>query len=556
MASKVRPSAERDGPKPFRYRRGGSGGGGRPGDTDGLPQLLRQTIGGAIRKVRTVSSRTHQQVTPAQGDRPTQDRGRSSLRTEQRSDQVKLRRALSFFVMTLILPGSAQLAAGNKKVGRVALRIWAGLWIAVVVFALLALVSRGTAVSIITFPATLRIVQVLVIVLGVGWIGLFVDAWRISRPPELARGHRLGFGILNLALVFLLTGGMVASATMISAQHDLMASVFAGGGDSHAKNGRINVLLMGGDAGSDRVGLRPDSMTVASIDADTGRTVLLSLPRNMEKVPFPTSSPLHKVFPKGYFCSDHSCMLNAVYTYAMAHTSLYPGVKDPGAQATMEAAEGVTGLSINYYALIDLKGFQTLINAVGGITVTVNTRLPIGGQTPGAKVKEYIEPGRHHLDGFHALWFARSRHADSDYARMERQKCVMNAMLNQLDPVTVVTKFNQIASAGKQIMATDIPTSEINTLMELALKARKKPITSVAFVPPSIWPGNPDFAKMHRLVAAKIAAAEAANAPKSTSSPTAAGTPSAKSSSATQKTKKAKTGTAENTDNLAAVCSA
>ncbi len=119
----------------------------------------------------------------------------------------------------------------------------------------------------------------------------------------------------------------------------------------------------------------------------------------------------------------------------------------------------------------------------------------------GPKIYEYIEPGKNqHLDGFHALWFARSRHADSDYARMARQKCVMNAMLNQLDPVTVLTKFNKIASAGKQIMATDMPTSEIDKLMELALKASKKPITSVAFVPPLVWPGSPDFAKVHAMV--------------------------------------------------------
>ena len=511
------------------------------------------------RKVRTVSSRTHQQVAPASVGRnySAREQGQPSLRTEQQSEKVKLRRALTFFGMTLILPGSAQLAAGSKLVGRVALRIWAGLWILVLAFGVLALLSHGTAISIITFPPTLRVVEVALIASGIGWIALFLDAWRISRPPELARGHRLGFAMLNLALVFLISGGMVASATMISAQHDLMASVFAGGGNAKANQGRINVLLMGGDAGADRVGLRPDSMTVASIDAVTGRTVLLSLPRNMEKVPFPASSPLHKVFPKGYSCPDHSCMLNAIYTYAMAHTSRYPGVKDPGAQATVEAAEGVTGLSINYYALVDLKGFRSLIDAVGGITVTVNTRLPIGGQTPGAKVKEYIEPGRQHLDGFHALWFARSRHADSDYARMERQKCVMNAMLNQLDPVTVLTKFNQIAAAGKQIMATDIPTSEIDKLMELALKARKRPITSVAFVPPTVWPGNPDFTTVHAMVAAKIAAAEAADAPKTTAPKTSTpSSPSSSSASTKAKAKKATTGTAENTDNLAAVCSA
>ncbi|QDP98655.1 LytR family transcriptional regulator [Microlunatus elymi] len=401
--------------------------------------------------------------------------------------------------MTLVLPGSAQMAAGNKRVGRIALRAWAVLVAAVIVTAILGLVWRSAFITLLSSSAPLRILQVLLVLVGICWALLMIDAWRISRPPELARKHRLGFAMLSTALAFMITGALFASASIVSSQRDFMASVFAGGGDSHAKAGRINVLLLGGDAGKDRVGLRPDSMTIASIDVDSGRTVLFSLPRNMEDVPFPASSPLHKKFPNGYGCADHSCMLNAVYTYAMAHKDLYPGVRNPGAQATKEAAEGATGLKINYYALVDLKGFQKLIDAVGGITLTVNKRLPIGGQVPGQKVKNYIEPGKQHMDGFHALWYARSRHADSDYARMARQKCVMNAMLNQLDPVTVLTKFNKIAKAGKQVMETDVPPSQINKLIELAGKAKQHKIASVAFVPPTIYPGSPNFALMHRL---------------------------------------------------------
>ena len=89
-------------------------------------------------------------------------------------------------------------------------------------------------------------------------------------------------------------------------------------------------------------------MTVASVDAETGRTVLISLPRNLQAVPFPSNSPMHDRFPNGYRCSDGSCMLNAIYTYASQHRDLYPGVQNPGAQATKEAVEGATGLKINY----------------------------------------------------------------------------------------------------------------------------------------------------------------------------------------------------------------
>jgi LCP family protein required for cell wall assembly len=253
-------------------------------------------------------------------------------------------------------------------------------------------------------------------------------------------------------------------------------------------------------------------MTVASVDAETGRTVLFSLPRNMEDVPFPASSPLHKKFPKGYGCKDHSCMLNAVYTYATTHKNLYPGVKDPGAKATAEAIEGATGLKINYYVLVDLKGFKALVDAVGGINMDIAKRLPIGGG-PSHPIYGYVPAGKNvHLDGHNALWFARSRSSDSDYARIARQKCVMSAMLNQLDPLTVLTKFNRIAAAGKEIMETNIPTADLNTLMGLALEAKELPLSSLAFVPPLIRPGDPDFEVVRSKVQSKIDAAEAADA--------------------------------------------
>src|SRR4030095_13559103 len=204
-----------------------------------------------------------------------------------------------------------------------------------------------------------------------------------------------------------------------------------------------------------RVGLRRDSMTVASVDAETGRTVLISLPRNLQAVPFSSDSPLHDRFPEGYRCRDGSCMLNAIYTYASEHRNLYPGVQNPGAQATQEAVEGATGLKINYWVLIGLKGFQALVDSVGGITMDAYRRVPIGGGS--SKISGYVAAGKNrHLNGFEALWFTRSRSDSSDYDRMVRQKCVMRAMLNQLDPITVLTKFNKIAAAGKAVGAPHI----------------------------------------------------------------------------------------------------
>ena len=358
--------------------------------------------------------------------------------------------------MTLLLPGSTQIRAGNRTVGRIALCIWAALWLTAIGVGVFVLVARGAAISLFTTESVLRGVQIGLIVLGIGWGALLVDAFRLARPPELARRHRLGFAVLNLGVALAVVGGLMASASIVDTQRDFVASVFSGGGDTQAKAGRYNILLMGGDADTGRPGLRPDSMTVASVNEETGRTVLISLPRNMQHVPFPEGSPMQKKFPQGFYCPDFGCMLNAVYTYATEHKNLYPGVKDPGAQATKEAVEGATGLKINYYVLIDIKGFRQLVDAVGGITLDINRRVPIGGG--GSPVSGWIEAGRGvHLDGYHATWFARSRHDSSDYDRMARQKCVMSAMLNQLDPMTVLTNFNKIAAAGKRILGTEHP---------------------------------------------------------------------------------------------------
>jgi polyisoprenyl-teichoic acid--peptidoglycan teichoic acid transferase len=501
--------------------------------------LPRNSFPAADRKASKVSVRTAD-VAP---------RAPASLATcFERSERIKRRRGLTFLAMTLVLPGSAQLAGGSRRIGMFALRVWTSLWLLALLAGLLALVQPKAALAAITLAPTLKALQIGIVIVGLGWVVLIVDAWRLANPGEQGRWGRAVLSALTLTVALTLFGGFVAVASMASAQHELTTTVFSGGGDQVAKHGRYNVLLLGGDAAEQRAGLRPDSITVASIDAESGRTVLISLPRNLQKVPFPSHSPLHDRFPQGYRCPEGSCMLNAIYTYASEHRDLYPGVENPGAQATKEAVEGATGLKINYWVLIDLKGFESLVDAVGGITMDVYRRVPIGGGS--TKIQGYVEAGRNrHLSGYEALWFARSRSDSSDYDRVLRQKCVMRAMLNQFDPLTVLTKFNSIAAASREVVATDIATSEIGTMIDLAFKAKALPVSSVAMMPPMINPNSPDFDKVRRTVKMKIAASEASDS-RAAAEPAAtpSGTPKPRSTASPSRQVQ--------TDDLEKVCSA
>jgi LCP family protein required for cell wall assembly len=427
---------------------------------------------------------------------------------------VQFRRALMLMLMTLVLPGSAQLAAGRKQVGRIALRIWFGLILTAVVLFGLGMMFSSFVFWLLSSTFVLGLLRIVLIAVAVGWAFLFMDAWRLGDPLALRQKQRLAMVGINGVLCFSVAGTLLFASHVVGVQKDFLSAMFTNGQATGATDGRYNVLLLGGDSGSDRWGLRPDSLSVASIDAETGETVLFGLPRNMLNFPFPKGSIMDEQFPDGYDCGAQ-CELNSLSTWAADHKGLFQGFANPGVEATKEGVEGITGLKINYYAMVNLQGFQKLVNAVGGVTLNVRDRIPIGGI--GAPISGYIEPGKKKLNGFETLWFARSRVAADDYSRMARQKCVMNAMLHQLSPRTVVLKFEKIAKASEALITTDLPKSEVDRFMQLALKARSQPIRTVSFVPPMISTGHPDISEIHAAVEKAIDRSEGKKTKKTTS---------------------------------------
>jgi len=426
------------------------------------------------------------------------------------SPRLRFRRALLLGLMTLVVPGSAQLAVGRKWVGACAVTVWLAVVGAVGALLWRARSDRAGVINLLTNPDTLMYVRAALVLLAGLWLLLFIDAWRLAGPRRLSWTRGIALTLVNVAVMGAIAGSAAYATQVIGASRDAVKKVFTATETTEPLEGRYNILLIGADSGPERTGIRTDSLTVASIDTTTGKTVLVSIPRNLQNVPFPEDSPMHAVYPYGFNCGSE-CLINAVHTYTQNRKDLYPDAEDPGMEATFDAVEGATGLKINYYFIINLKGFRSLINAVGGVDIDVKTRIAMFGHDDAWK-NTYIEPGLQHLDGQQALWYARSRVQSDDYTRMGRQKCLLAAMLDQLTPTTVVTNAVGIADSSKELLSTDMPRTEIGQFAELALKARTEKIVTVSLVPPEVDTINPNFDAIHQMVQAGIDTSEKSTA--------------------------------------------
>ncbi|WP_286931386.1 MULTISPECIES: LCP family protein [Aeromicrobium] len=465
-----------------------------------------------------------------------------------------LRRALLLILGTVVWPGIAQFLAGARRLGAVVMILWVAAITAGLVMWFRFRPDRAQVIDWLTDPSVLQVARVAGLVLAIGWMFLFVDAWRLALVRSLG-WWRLGvISVINVTIVALVTSTTYLGWNTVTASKDVVEQVFHETEVKSPLQGRYNILLLGADSGDDRTGLRPDSINLVSIDAETGVPVMVSLPRNLQNVPFPEGSPMRAVYPYGYNCGSE-CLLNAVHTAASGRPDLYPKSKDPGLDATLEAVEGVTGLKVNYYVLVNMKGFSSLVDATGGVTMDIKEPIAMFGKDDAWK-QVYIQPGKQKLNGKEALWYGRSRVQSDDYTRMGRQKCLMQAMLEQLSPEQVVLNAGKIATSSAQMLSTDIPASELGAFGDLALKAKDRQIATLSVVPPEYSTVTPNFEQIRADVAKLVAKSERQQKKQAQQSSPTTATPATEATTAaptTEPTTKSPT-EANNTEDLAASC--
>lgn len=318
--------------------------------------------------------------------------------------------------------------------------------------------------------------------------------------------------MVAIASMIVVSGTAAYASQVALSKNKLVSNVFDAGPSQPLLNGRYYVLVLGGDAGDDRVGLRPDSAMVVRVDATTGQTTTIGIPCDQHNFTFPDGSVGATLYPSGYtedsaeYCASWACIntpctdseLNPPDAYA---TQIVNGIP-AGIAEKMEAPESVTRLTIQYYVLIDTQGFQNLIDSLGGVDICIKQRITIVADDD-SEPQERIEEGCQQLDGYHALWYGRARHqtGDGDYGRIQRQANLEQAIIDQFTPAVILSKFQGIAKAGTKVVSTNIPQSMLGHFVNLGETARTTPIARVELIPAyGVDPQDPDYSIVSALI--------------------------------------------------------
>jgi LCP family protein required for cell wall assembly len=448
-------------------------------------------------------------------------------RPDASSPEVMTRRAWWLVCLNFLLPGSAQALAGDRRLGRVGLAATLAMWVLLLLGVLAWLMWQPLVLTLATNGVFLLALQLAVLAYAVLWIVLTVDTLRLVRFVRTRPRARAGIAALAVVGLVLAGGGAVyASQKILGPAREALASIFGASGPSvPPSDGYYNILLLGADSGLGRDSMRFDSISVVSVNADTGATFITGIPRDIANPPF-SEGPMRDAYPDGLQGhSSPTCgwgpginqLMNAVEVCQPDRgVDLYPEAaaqgSSPAIEATKDAAEGILGLQIPYYVFVDMKGFADIVDALGGVDITVQERLPKGGgpayegQSAEDWASGWIEAGPQHMDGDTAQWYARSRYTTSDWDRMRRQRELQQAILAQAKPANVLLRFQEVASAGEDLVRTDIPQSLLPFLAQLAMKAKEQPVTTFELTPAGIGidpeaPSADDWAYIRQTIA-------------------------------------------------------
>jgi LCP family protein required for cell wall assembly len=212
--------------------------------------------------------------------------------------------------------------------------------------------------------------------------------------------------------------------------------------------------------------MRADAIILVSVEIDTGRIAAFSVPRYTRNVPLP--EPEASAFACRCLADDY---FNALYVYANKHPDLFPGDDDVdrGLDALSGAAEALFGVQLDGMVVADLNGFIRLVDAMGGLTIDIPEPIhddeypnPDGS---GTLVLD-IAAGQQHLDGWHALAYARTRHQDGDVGRMYRQQLVIQSLKRDIG-CDIVGNLPALLDVAREAVWTSLALEDVPDMLTI-----------------------------------------------------------------------------------------
>ena len=229
---------------------------------------------------------------------------------------------------------------------------------------------------------------------------------------------------------------------------------------------RTTILLLGVDARPGQRIARTDTIILLTFNPETAAAGMLSIPRDLKVRPSALNRDMKitSVFPAG-------------------EAAGYPG---GGAALLEETITDLVGYPVDYYVVVNFDGFKGIIDLIGGVEITVPYEIyddKYPDENYGYLPPVHFLPGKQVMDGDTALKYARTRHADNDYARAGRQQQVIMAIKDKVTApgqmAALLPRLPGLAVAMANSVQTDM---SVDKAISLARAVDKMDLDNIARV--------------------------------------------------------------------------
>ncbi len=397
------------------------------------------------------------------------------------SPELMAKRAWWLVGLNILIPGSAQVLAGNRRLGRFALATTLVLWAFAVVAVVIGAIGRSKLLAVVLQPIPLWALTVVLAFYGVLWVACTLDTLRLTRLARVRGAARGGVALLAVVALVLTGGAAFGGAYLAGRSAHVLGEVASGtiaitNPDGSAVQvgpltGPANLLLVGDDSGDGNAIYGPRGETLNDV------TILIHIS------PASNSATAMSI-PRDLYVGQPACGSAPAVAQARFNTALSRG----GLNCVVAATTALTGLPIQYAAEIEFDGVVAMSDAVGGVPVCLVT--PIDDPASGLQ----LSAGEHTLQGAQALAFLRTRHGlttGSDLQRISNQQIFLASLMRTVKSPQVLgnpAKVLDLAEAAAQHMTLSTDLAKVSTMVSIALAVRGIPLDRIAFVQ---YPSHP-----------------------------------------------------------------